>query len=76
MRNHAKIERIGGPLAFENQITADQDRDHVTQPLPSAFLVDGSFDPERGDKPNDGKQNPAVADDVESQGIGGHDWKN
>src|SRR5439155_6062541 len=47
MRDHAKIERIGEPLAFENQITADQNRDHITQLLPSAFLIDRSFGPER-----------------------------
>ena len=73
MWDHAKIERLGEPLAFENQVTADQDWDHVTQPLPPAFLIDGSFGPERRDQPGNGKQNPAVADDIECQRIGGHD---
>ena len=71
-----KIERLGEPLAFENQVTADQDRDHVPQPLPPAFLIDGSLGPERCDQPDNGKQNPAVADDIECKGIDGHDWKN
>ena len=72
MGNNAKIERIGEPMAFENQVTAYQDWDHITQPLPSAFLIDRSFRPERRDQPDKGKQNPAVADDIESKRIGGH----
>ena len=72
MGNNAKIERIGEPMAFENQVTAYQDWDHITQPLPSAFLIDRSFRPERRDQPDNGKQNPAVADDIESKRIGGH----
>jgi hypothetical protein len=72
VRNDAKIERIGKPMAFENQVTADQDRDHVTEPLPSTFVIDRSLGPERRDPPDNGKQKPAVADDIESQGIGTH----
>ena len=43
MGNNAKIERIGEPMAFENQVTAYQDWDHIAQPLPSAFLIDRRF---------------------------------
>jgi hypothetical protein len=49
------VERIGQPMAFRQQKTAQNYWYHVTQSLRSAFPIDRLLCRERGQQPDDSK---------------------